>query len=92
MTPSPINFLRRSLIKKIVERLKSSGQEVDMEKLIAETLEVTRPVNAIIRAAGEDRLSVFLPLGAGYAELYPIKEMWPEITTDEIRLILKDYT
>ena len=42
------------------------------------------PLDLVIRTAGDQRLSNFLPLQAGYSELYFIPCYWPEVSEKEL--------
>lgn len=42
------------------------------------------PLDLVIRTAGDQRLSNFLPLQAGYSELYFLPCYWPEVTEKEL--------
>ena len=46
----------------------------------------------IIRTGGEKRLSNFLPLQSAYSELFFIDTLWPELTEDEFRNTVKEYS
>ncbi len=46
----------------------------------------------IIRTGGEKRLSNFLPLQSAYSELFFIDTLWPEMTEDEFKNAVKEYS
>ena len=48
--------------------------------------------NILIRTGGYQRLSNFLLLNLKYTELYFTKTLWPDLTTEEIKSYIKDYS
>jgi undecaprenyl diphosphate synthase len=54
-------------------------------KTIWECLWVPEEVDLVIRTSGEKRLSNFLPLQAGYAELIFLDKYFPDITAKDIK-------
>jgi len=46
----------------------------------------------IIRTGGEKRLSNFLPLQSAYSELFFIDTLWPELSEEEFRSSVKEYS
>jgi tritrans,polycis-undecaprenyl-diphosphate synthase [geranylgeranyl-diphosphate specific] len=70
----------------------SKAERLDrIETLIASNLQVKRPVNLIIRTAGGNRLSGFLPWQSEYAELYPLKKYWPEVNPEDIKKAIDQF-
>jgi undecaprenyl diphosphate synthase len=55
-----------------------------------ENLEVSRPVDVIIRSGGTRRLSGFLPLACQYSDFVFIDKMFPSISEDEFMQVLND--
>ncbi len=68
----------------------SEGKEhiTDIVNNIGKNLDITTPVNLIIRNADEKRLSDFLLWQSNYAEMYSIEKLWPEITEKDIKKAL----
>lgn len=76
-----------SAVRKILRDAASNGTEtesMDVEMLIAENLSVKEPVDLIVRTAGGNRLSGFLPWQSDYAEIIAINKLWPEVEMDDI--------
>jgi undecaprenyl diphosphate synthase len=48
-------------------------------------------IDLVIRTSGEERLSGFMPLQAGYSELYFSKKLWPDFTRRDLETALEDY-
>jgi undecaprenyl diphosphate synthase len=48
-------------------------------------------IDLVIRTSGEERLSGFMPLQAGYSELYFSKKLWPDFTRRDLEDALEDY-
>ena len=73
---------------------RSKGIVLDKSKtheLIEKNLQVTTPVDIVIRTANEHRLSGFLPWQTQYAEFYTINKLWPEVEIEDIRLIINEF-
>lgn len=49
------------------------------------------PVDLVIRAGGEQRLSNFMLWRAAYAELIFLPELWPDVTIDHINAVLAEF-
>jgi len=49
------------------------------------------PVDLIVRTSGEQRISNFMLWRAAYAELLFIEKLWPDMTKDDVSIILKEY-
>lgn len=79
-------------VKKIVQ----SGVNADeiTEELIADNLYAPDipPLDMIVRTSGEQRISNFMLWRAAYSELFFIKKMWPDMTKDDVTVILKEYS
>lgn len=52
---------------------------------------VPEPVDIVIRTSGEHRASNFLPLQAGYAELFFLQKHINDLTEQDCRLVLDEY-
>jgi len=48
-------------------------------------------VDLVIRTAGEQRISNFLPWQAAYAEFVTCAPLWPDFTLDHLRACLREY-
>ena len=55
------------------------------------SLWVREPVDIVIRTSGEYRISNFLPLQIGYAELFFLKKHINDLNVDDYRLVLENY-
>lgn len=42
------------------------------------------PIDLLVRTGGQQRLSGFLPFQAGYAELWFLNKLWPELSTEDM--------
>ena len=49
------------------------------------------PCDMIVRTSGEHRLSGFMLWRASYSELMFIEKNWPDMTKDDVAVILKEY-
>src|SRR5690606_7874068 len=78
-------------LKKIVQAGVSA--EAITEELIAENLYApdVPPVDLVVRTSGEERLSNFMLWRAAYSEFMFIKKPWPEMTKDDVGIIIKEY-
>lgn len=78
-------------VKKIVQ----SGVAADdvTEELIAENLYAPEvpPCDLIVRTSGEQRLSNFMLWRAAYSELLFLDKYWPDMTEDDVGVILEEY-
>ncbi len=50
------------------------------------------PLDLIIRTGGGERLSGFLPIQSVYSEIIFLPEMWPEISINTVRKLIKSFT
>ncbi len=48
-------------------------------------------IDMVVRTSGEERISGFMLWRASYAEFYFIKKYFPEMSYDDIRIILEEY-
>ena len=69
-----------------------SAEDVTPE-LIAQNLYAPEvpPCDLIVRTSGEQRLSNFMLWRAAYSELMFIDKHWPDMTTDDVAVILDEY-
>lgn len=78
-------------IKKIVQ----SGEPA--ESITTELVEASLygdaipPLDMIVRTGGEQRISNFMLWRSAYSELLFLKKMWPEMTKQDVAVILKEY-
>jgi len=49
------------------------------------------PIDIIVRSSGEQRLSNFMLWRAAYSEFMTIDKMWPDMTKDDVPVILEEY-
>ena len=79
-------------VKKIVQSGISS-EDVTPE-LVAQNIYVPDipPCDLIVRTSGDQRLSNFMLWRAAYSELMFIDKHWPDMTTDDVTVILDEYT
>lgn len=78
-------------VKKIVQSGISS-EDVTPD-LVAQNIYVpdVPPCDLIVRTSGEQRLSNFMLWRAAYSELMFIDKHWPDMTTDDVVVILDEY-
>ena len=78
-------------VKKMI-RSGVSADEVTPE-LIAQNLYAPEvpPCDLIVRTSGEQRLSNFMLWRAAYSELMFINKNWPDMTKDDVSVILEEY-
>lgn len=78
-------------VKKIIQS-GISAEDVTPE-LIAQNLYAPEvpPCDLIVRTSGEQRLSNFMLWRAAYSELMFIDKHWPDMTTDDVAVILDEY-
>ncbi len=50
------------------------------------------PCDLIVRTSGEQRLSNFMLWRSAYSELMFIDKLWPEMTKDDVSVILEEYS
>jgi len=79
-------------VKKIVQ----SGVEADdvTVEMISENIYAPEvpPVDLIVRTSGEQRLSNFMLWRSAYSELLFLDKPWPDMTKDDVKAIMKEYT
>ena len=78
-------------VKKIVQS-GVSAEEVTSE-LIAQNIYAPEvpPCDLIVRTSSEQRLSNFMLWRSAYSELMFIEKNWPDMTTDDVPVILEEY-
>lgn len=77
--------------KKIIQS--GAASEDVTPELIAENLYAPEvpPLDLVVRTSGEQRLSNFMLWRAAYSELLFIDKPWPDMTKDDIPVILDEY-
>lgn len=69
-----------------------SAAEIDMQQIQERLYAPQAPdVDVVIRSAGEQRLSNFLPWQSVYAEYVTLSELWPDIGAEQIRAALREF-
>ncbi len=58
---------------------------------VQEALYAGHEVDLVIRTAGEQRISNFLPWQAAYAEFVTCPALWPDFTLDDLRACLREF-
>ena len=78
-------------VKKIIQS--GISAEGVTPELIAQNLYAPEapPCDLIVRTSGEQRLSNFMLWRAAYSELMFIDKHWPDMTTDDVAVILDEY-
>lgn len=61
------------------------------EDVFEKFLMIPRPLDLVIRTGGEKRLSGFMLYQIEYAELFFIDTLWPDFTTKEVDIIMKEF-
>jgi len=79
-------------VKKIVQSGKKVN-EID-EKLIADNLYAPEvpPLDMLVRTSGEKRTSNFMLWRSAYSEMLFLDKHWPDMTKQDVKVILKEYT
>jgi undecaprenyl diphosphate synthase len=78
-------------VKKIVQ-LGISAEDIT-EDVVAGHLYApdVPPVDLVVRTSGEERLSNFMLWRAAYSEFMFLQKPWPEMTKDDVGIIMKEY-
>jgi undecaprenyl diphosphate synthase len=78
-------------VKKIVQS--GISAEDITEDVVAEHLYApdVPPVDLVVRTSGEERLSNFMLWRAAYSEFMFLQKPWPEMTKDDVGIIMKEY-
>lgn len=78
-------------VKKIIQ----SGMSADdvTPEMIAQNLYAPEvpPCDLIVRTSGEQRLSNFMLWRAAYSELLFVDKLWPDMTKEDVSVILEEY-
>lgn len=78
-----INYGAKDEIIRAFKRLSEQNLELTEQNLEA-NLDESEPIDLLVRTGGERRLSNFMLLQAGYAELAFTDTLWPDFTKDEL--------
>lgn len=83
---------RKDIIDAVNSALQSGTDKVDEDSFgrMLSTADIPDP-DLVIRTSGEHRLSNFLVWETAYSEMYFADCMWPDFTTQELDLALKDF-
>lgn len=95
----PMNYGGRNEIVRTMRALAEKVQQGSItpeeisEELISQSLDTSGlpDPDLIIRTSGEQRLSNFLLWQSAYAEVFIIKELWPQFTPDALLEVLIEY-
>ncbi len=83
-------------ITEAVKKIVQSGVSADVitEEHVAAELYAPEvpPIDIIVRTSGEQRLSNFMLWRAAYSELLFLDKQWPEMTKDDVRFIIEEYS
>jgi undecaprenyl diphosphate synthase len=78
-----------------VNKIVQSGISAEdiTEDVVAEHLYApdVPPVDLVVRTSGEERLSNFMLWRAAYSEFMFLQKPWPEMTKDDVGIIMKEY-
>jgi tritrans,polycis-undecaprenyl-diphosphate synthase [geranylgeranyl-diphosphate specific] len=85
-------FELTNAVKKIARKAIKTGIVTVTEKTIKENLLVKDDIDLLIRTGGEKRLSNFMPIQAAYAELIVLRKLWPDITKNDLKRCIREYT
>lgn len=61
-------------------------------RMFIKSLWVPAPLDIVIRTGAANVLSNFLPLQAGYARFYTIEKLFPDVTNDDYKHILVEFS
>ena len=90
-----LNYGGHLEISDAVKKMIRSGVSADevTPELIAQNLYAPEvpPCDLIVRTSGEQRLSNFMLWRAAYSELMFIDKNWPDMTKDDVSVILEEY-
>ncbi len=89
-----LNYGGRSEITHAVNKLISSGKQNVTEDDITDALYTkdSPPLDLIVRTGGDLRISNFLLWQAAYAEFYFTDKLWPDLTPDDVNVIVENFT
>lgn len=87
-----LNYGAKDELRRAFVKLKQSNVEID-ERSITQALDTQGipEVDMLIRTGGEMRLSNFLLWQSAYAELFFTQTLWPNFSTQELELMLREF-
>ena len=85
-----LNYGGKDEIVRSVKKMIDVDDEVT-EKNIGKHLDVSIPVDILIRTGGDHRISNFLLWQIAYAEIFFSNSLWPDFSTQELQTILDDF-
>ena len=90
-----LNYGGQAEIVDAVKKIIKLGVKLEQvtQDLIAENLYEAEvpPMDVIVRTSGEKRLSNFMLWRSAYSELIFLKKLWPEMTKEDVKAIIKEY-
>lgn len=90
-----LNYGGQLEIADAVKAIMESGVSADevTPELIEQNLYApdVPPIDLVVRTSGEQRLSNFMLWRAAYSELMFVDKNWPDMTTEDVSSILKEY-
>ena len=88
-----VNYGGRAEITDAINALIAEGKTSITEDDITKTIYsgIVPPPDMIVRTGGECRLSNFLLWQSAYAELFFTNTLWPDLSTDEINEMIREF-
>lgn len=78
-------------VRQLIEQ-KTSADDITIEAISGALYQPeVPPVDMIVRTSGEQRLSNFMLWRSPYSELFFIDKLWPDMTKDDVTVILEEY-
>lgn len=85
-----LNYGAKDEIVRAVNSLNTNGEPVT-ESSLNDALDISDPVDLLIRTGGDYRLSNYLLWQAAYAELFFTRTLWPDFTPHELQSIIQQF-
>jgi undecaprenyl diphosphate synthase len=85
-----INYGGKDEISRSVKRVLQKNDEVSIEN-IEKNLDLSDPIDILIRTGGEKRISNFLLWQVAYAELFFIDTLFPDFNSYELTKIIENF-
>jgi undecaprenyl diphosphate synthase len=85
-----LNYGGKDEIVRSVKKVVQSGDEVTEESIEA-NLDLSKPVDILIRTGGDHRISNYLLWQSAYAELFFIDKFWPDFKPDDLKDVLNRF-
>lgn len=86
-----LNYGGKDEIVRAVKSIIDKDDEVVNEDNLERYLDLSTPVDILIRTGGEQRISNFLLWQSAYAELFFTNTLWPDFRTDELEKIINKF-